>query len=398
MSSPETTQSSFRQRVAEILDDRLKKRDGPLPVRGMGAGDGAEAIEAGRTYLSAMDSAGFAAPSWPVQHGGAGLNRDELSVLAAELQPFEVPDLYPFSIGLGMAGPVIHEFGTPEQQDRWLAAIRTGKEIWCQMFSEPDAGSDLAGLTCRAEEDGDGWRLTGQKVWTSRAHYSRWGLALARTDPDQPKHRGITAFVVDMEASGVDLRPLQQINGDLHFNEVFLENVWVPDTQRIGDRGDGWRVAMKTLSHERGAGDRSIGGFTPDDVLRLAETHPGYGPVMRQRLARAWANQRVAELTALRADAARAGGSDPGAAGSGSKLRNVAGFKELATLALDLEGPSGLVGDGAWVTLFLTAPSLSIRGGTDEIQRNILGERVLGLPREVRVDADMPFNVRPRHL
>lgn len=396
MSSPEDTQDGFRQRVAARLDGLLKKRNGPPPVRGMGAGDGAEVIEAGREYLSNMDSEGWAAPSWPTEFGGAGLSRGELSVLSAELQSFKVPDLYPFSIGLGMAGPVIHEFGSSEQQDRWLAAIRTGEEIWCQMFSEPDAGSDLAGLTCRAERDGDGWRLNGQKVWTSRAHYSKWGLALARTDPELPKHRGITAFVVDMQAPGVDVRPLRQMNGDLHFDEVFLENVWVLDADRIGNRGDGWRVAIKTLSHERGSGDRGIGGFTPDDVLRLAATYDGYGPVLRQRLTRAWSNQRVAQLTALRADAAHAAGADPGSAGSGSKLRVVAGFKELTSLALDLAGSDGLVGDGAWTTLFLTAPSMSIRGGTDEIQRNILGERVLGLPREVRVDAGLPFTSRLR--
>ena len=388
--------TEFRSLVRSVLAERLRPRTGAPPVRGMGAGDGAEAVEDGRRYLTSMADGGWSVPSWPSRFGGAGLSRDQLAVLSQELEGYEVPDLYPFSIGIGMAGPVIMAFGTDEQQQRWLPMIRTGQEIWCQMFSEPDAGSDLASLSCRAERDGDGWRLTGQKVWTSRAHYSRWGLMLARTHPDLPKHRGITGFVVDMEADGLQLRPIRQINGDLHFNEVFLDEVWVPDEHRLGEAGDGWRVAITTLSHERGAGDRGIGGFSPDDVLRLAARVPTSDPIMRQRLARAWSNLKVTQLTSLRAEAKRAAGGDPGAEGSGAKLRQVATFKELTDIAMDLLGPAGLVGEDAWTTLFLTSPSLSIRGGTDEIQRNIVGERVLGLPAEIRVDKDVPFNQRPR--
>jgi alkylation response protein AidB-like acyl-CoA dehydrogenase len=172
--------------------------------------------------------------------------------------------------------------------------------------------------------------------------------------------------------------------------------VWVPDEQRVGEAGEGWRVAITTLSHERGAGDRGIGGFTPDDVMRLARRFPSEDPVMRQRLARAWTNLKVAQLTSLRAEAKRAAGGDPGAEGSGAKLRQVATFKELTAIAMDLLGPESVAGHDSWSTLFLTSPSLSIRGGTDEIQRNIVGERVLGLPGEIRVDKDVPFNQRSR--
>lgn len=384
----------FRKRVREVLSERLTPLDGPPPVRGMGAGDGAEVIEEGRQFLSALDEVGLATPAWPQEFGGAGLGRDQTVILSEELQAFQVPDLYPFSIGHGMAGPVIMAFGTPDQQQKWLPVIRTGEQIWCQMFSEPEAGSDLASLTTKAERDGDGWRLTGQKLWTSRAHYSQWGFALVRTDPDLPKHRGITAFVIDMTAQGLERRPLSQINGDMHFSEVFMDEVWVPDEMMLGSPGDGWRVAMKTLSHERGASDRGIGGFTGEDVLRLARRADTTDPVLRQRLARSWSNLKVAQLTSLRAEAHRAAGGDPGPGGSGSKLRQVANFKELTYLAMDILGADGIQGNDPWTTLFLTAPSLSIRGGTDEIQRNIIAERVLGLPSEPRTDKDAPFSKR----
>ena len=385
----------FRQAIRTLLDERLERLVGAPPVRGMGAGDGAEVVEEGRKYLTIMDEGGFSVPSWPREYGGAGLNRSQMAILSDEIKSYVVPDLYPFSIGHGMAGPVIMAFGTEEQKAQWLPSIRTGDQIWCQMFSEPEAGSDLASLATRAVKDGDGWRLTGQKLWTSRAHYSQWGFALVRTDVDVPKHRGITAFVIDMTAPGLERRPLRQINGDMHFSEVFLDDVWVPDEMRLGEPGAGWQVAMKTLSHERGAGDRGIGGFTCEDVMLLAERFGPHDPIMRQRLAKVWSNLKVSQLSSLRAEAKRLAGGDPGPEGSGAKLRQVATFKELTSIALDLLGPEGIHGDDPWLTLFLTSPSLSIRGGTDEIQRNIVAERVLGLPSEPRSDKDVPFSKRP---
>jgi alkylation response protein AidB-like acyl-CoA dehydrogenase len=325
-----------------------------------------------------------------------GASPDEARVVAEELSHFERPDLYPFMVGISLVGPTLLTHGTDEQKARWLPPIRSGEEIWCQLFSEPDAGSDLAGLRARAERDGDVWRITGSKVWSSRAHYSQWGLLLARTDWSVPKHAGITAFGIDMSAPGVEVRALRQMNGDTHFNEVFLDGAPVPDDCRIGAPGEGWRVAITTLMHERGSIGGGGLGVSRDQVLALGRAHPG-DAVARQRIAGVLSQMEVARWTGLRARAAAEAGRPPGPEGSGAKLRLSATIKELADLALDGEGMGGVAreeapaGDDDWQTLFLTAPSLSIRGGTDEIQRNILGERVLGLPAEPRPDKETPF-------
>jgi alkylation response protein AidB-like acyl-CoA dehydrogenase len=309
---------------------------------------------------------------------------------------FEVPDLYPFMVGVSLVGPTLLAHGTEAQKARWLPSIASGAEIWCQLFSEPDAGSDLAALACRAVPDGDVWRVTGQKVWSSRAHYSKWGLLLARTDVDVPKHAGITAFALDMTAPGVDVRPLRQMNGDAHFNEVFMTDAVVPDADRIGEVGDGWRVAITTLMHERGA----LGPGGGPGRRELIDLVRGAGladdPLVRQRVASVVSQLEVGRLTNLRAREARRAGKPPGPEGSGAKLRGAVTIKGLADLAVDVSGLSGLVGEDEWLTLFLTAPSISIRGGTDEIQRNILGERVLGLPPEPRPDKGVPFKEVPR--
>jgi alkylation response protein AidB-like acyl-CoA dehydrogenase len=355
-------------------------------------GAGSDDLDAGRAFLATLAAGGLAAPTWPVDYGGMGATPEQAGIVNDELSAFERPDLYPFMVGISLVGPTVLTHGTDEQKKRWLGAIRSGEEIWCQLFSEPDAGSDLAGLRCRAVRDGDQWRVGGTKVWSSRAHYSRWGLLLARTDWSVPKHAGITAFALDMTAPGVEVRPLRQMNGDLHFNEVFLTDAPMADDCRIGAEGEGWRVAITTLMHERA----SIGGgwgVTRDQLVGLG-TRAGVGPVERDRLAAVFADLEVARFTGLRAKAAARAGRPPGPEGSGGKLRMSATLKALADLALDGAGPGGVVGapgDDDWQTLFLTAPSLSIRGGTDEIQRNILGERVLGLPPEPRPDKDGPF-------
>lgn len=385
--------AGFRHRVRGLLSDRLPPRRKDEPVSVMGAREGAEALVAGRRFLASLEEEGLSTPAWPVEHGGAGLGAAELSVLSEELATFEVPDLYPFSVALGMVGFVVLAHGTAEQQARWLPGIRTGEEIWCQMFSEPDAGSDLAGLSTRAERDGDTWRVTGQKLWTSRAHYSRWGLLLARTDTTVSKHRGITAFAVDMETPGIVLRPLRQINGDEHFNEVFLDDVRIPDRDRIAGVGDGWRVAITTLMHERaGIGGRSA-GVTPSHVLGLlARWGAGADSVVVQRAVAILTELDLTKRNAMRARAAEQQGATPGPEGSGGKLLLAATVKRLAGLAMEVQGPYGMLDEGEWQTVFLTAPSISIRGGTDEIQRNIIGERVLGLPGEPRVDKDLSFD------
>ena len=398
-----TAPDDFRAGVRAALEARLQSRDAGDTFTLLGAGS--DDLEAGRAYLRALADGGWAVPTWPAEYGGLGATPAQAGVVAQELARFDVPDLYPYLIGLAIAGPTLVAHATPEQCSRWLPAIRTGDDIWCQLFSEPDAGSDLASLATRAERDGDQWRVSGSKVWTSRAHYSQRGLLLARTDPSVPKHAGITAFALDMRAPGVTVSPLRQMNGDTHFSEVYFDDAPVADADRIDAPGEGWRVARTALTYERGAGAVGGGGWGADLNDRLVDLVRRRGattdPLVRQRLAATIIELEVARLTARRArDAAKAGRS-PGPEGSGSKLRGSAGLKAAASLALGVLGPDGIAcsdgdGNGEWETLFLTSPSISIRGGTDEIQRNIVGERVLGLPPEPRGDVDVPFSELPR--
>jgi alkylation response protein AidB-like acyl-CoA dehydrogenase len=391
-----TDEADFREWVRSGLATRLAPRRVDRPVSVLGAGN--DDLEAGRAYLGALAGSGLAVPSWPREYGGLGATPAQVALVRRELADFDVPDLYPYLVGLELIGPTVLAHGSPEQCARWLPSIATGEAIWCQLFSEPGAGSDLAGLSTRAHPEGDEWRVHGQKVWTSRGAYSRYGLLLARHDPTVPKHRGITAFGIDLHTAGVDVRPLRQMNGDAHFTEIFLDDARVPDTDRIGAIGEGWRVALTCLSFERGAATAgSSGGLL--DVERLIalarERGVASNPVVRDRLARLVIDLRVMSLTIRRArDTARTG--QPGPAGSGLKLRGSRTFREYTNLALAILGPDALAATEPWHTLFLTAPSLSIRGGTDEIQRNIVGERVLGLPEEPRLDRALPFEDLPK--
>jgi alkylation response protein AidB-like acyl-CoA dehydrogenase len=387
----------FRAWVRGELSTRLApRRAADVPASVLGAGN--DDLEAGRRYLGALAGTGLAVPMWPREYGGLGATSEQIGIIRAEFAAFAVPDLYAYLVGLELVGPTVLAHGTPEQCARWLPKIATGEEIWCQLFSEPGAGSDLAGLSTRATQDGDTWWARGQKVWTSRGAYSQWGLLLARHDPTVRKHEGITAFGLDMRAPGVDIRPLRQMNGDAHFSEVFLDDALVDDADRIGGVGEGWRVALTCLSYERGA---STAGSTSGllDVERLIGLARARGvagsPVVRDALARLIIETRVMSYTARRArDSARAG--RPGPEGSGMKLRGSKMFRDYTDLALRILGADAACDPhGELQTLFLTAPSLSIRGGTDEIQRNIVGERVLGLPSEPRVDRDVPFNRLP---
>ena len=390
--------AEFRDWVRSELHSRLEPRRGDSPVSVLGAGS--DDLDAGHRYLAALHGSGLAVPAWPREYGGLAATPAEVTIVREELRTFAVPDLYPYLVGLELVGPTVRTHGTAEQCARWLPAIASGDEIWCQLFSEPGAGSDLAGLSTRAEIHGDEWVVRGQKVWTSRGAYSRYGLLLARHDASVRKHEGITAFCLDMQARGVDVRPLRQMNGDAHFTEVFLDDARIPDVDRIGAIGEGWRVALTCLSYERAAGSAGASSGLLD-VRRLADLAKRRGkdvdPVVRDDLARVAIEARVMGMTAQRArDTARAG--RPGPEGSGMKLRGSRLFRDYTNVAMRLLGADAM-GDGAaaeWQTLFLTAPSLSIRGGTDEIQRNIVGERVLGLPEEPRVDRDVPFDDLPR--
>ena len=395
----------FRLDLRSSMAARLEPRtpgEEPRSVLGAGTDD----IETGRAYLRALSDTGWVVPAWPVKYGGLGLDPERASVVRSELSRFTGPDLYPFLVGLALVGPTLLAHGTPDQCARWLPAIADGSEIWCQMFSEPDAGSDLANLSTRARRDGDRWQISGAKLWTSRAHYSRRGLLLARHDASLPKHQGITAFALDMNQDGVTVRPLHQMNGDSHFSEVFLDGAVIDDADRIDAVGEGWRVGLTTLAHERGAGTAGSGSLLDmDRLLRLVRVSGAIeDPLLRDRLVRAWVEARVSTLTALRAGAAIRAGRVPGPEGSGMKLRGSSAFRHYVDVAMRALGPVAVASDPSnggtdiseWRTLFLTAPSLAIRGGTDEIQRNIVGERVLGLPAEPRLDRDVPYERLPR--
>ena len=381
-----------RQRTIEELEALLERRRPGSRVSVLGAGS--DDLETGRAYLAKLASGGWIVPTWPTEHGGLGLEGPEVAGVRAALAEFQAPDLYPWMVGIDLIGPTILVHGNEEQKARWLPGIKSGEEIWCQMFSEPDAGSDLAGLKARAVRDGEGWRVSGSKVWTSRAHYSQWGLLLARFDTSLPKHRGIIAFGLDMASPGVTVKPLVQMNRDAHFNEVFMDEVWIPDTDRIADPGEGWRVALTCLTFERGALGGGL-GVQEDQVRRLGSMVAPDDAVARDQWATRMAEYQVIRWTGMRAAEARRAGRPPGPEDSGSKLRGTAMIKRLAALGMQLEGPAATVGTDdpdEWQSLFLMSPSMSIRGGTDEIQRNILGERVLGLPPEPRVDKDKPFS------
>jgi alkylation response protein AidB-like acyl-CoA dehydrogenase len=388
--------AALRRRIEKELSALLTARAPGSHQTVMGAGN--DDLDPGRRLLALLAPGGYAVPTWPVEHGGMGFSRLEADVVAGVLSGFELPDLYPWHVGLELVGPTVLAHGTEEQKARWLPPLRDGTEIWCQGFSEPDAGSDLANLKTRAELRADGWHLTGSKVWTSRAHYAQRSIFLARSDPYVPKHAGIVAFGLDMTTPGVTVRPLVQMNRDAHFNEVFLDDVVVPDGDRIGEPGDGWRVAITCLSFERGSLSGDL-GVTFEELAGLAEDTGLAGrPWLRESLLRAVADLRVVQLSERAARARRSTGRAPGPADSAGKLTSGRLIREIAGLALAAEGAGGVTGetaDDAWETMFLMSPSLSIRGGTDEIQRNILGERVLGLPREPRVDRDRPFAERP---
>jgi len=359
--------------------------------------DTPEGLARAKEWQRKLSEARWSAITWPAEYGGRGAGPLESIVLGEELGRYDVP-VQIFTIGLGMIGPTLIAHGTPEQKQRYLPAMLRGDEIWCQLWSEPDAGSDLASLKTRADRDGDHFVLNGQKVWTSGAHYCDFGLGVFRTDPNEPKHAGISALVVAMDTPGITIRPLRQLNGASHFNEVFFDDARVPAENLVGDINDGWRVARTTMMNERlsaGAGVSLGEAMAPMLALARRATSNGSAatadPRIRQRLAHAYTSSKLFDLTTARVRTAIANNAIPGPEVSVLKLFAALAGTEMAEVGIDLLGPAGmLAGDdgveaGRWVEGLLASFAMHIGGGTDEIQRNIIGETVLGLPREPRV-------------
>jgi alkylation response protein AidB-like acyl-CoA dehydrogenase len=366
-------------------------------------------------FLQARFDAGLAWVHFPVGLGGLGKPRALQSIVDAELAKANAPDNDPrrIGIGLGMAAPTILAFGTDEQKQRFLRPLWTGEEVWCQLFSEPGAGSDLAALGTRAVRDGDDWVITGQKVWTSGAHAARWAILVTRSNPDVPKHAGMTYFICDMTHPGVEVRPLRQITGEAEFNEVFLTDVRLPDSLRLGEVGDGWRVAQTTLMNERVAiGGRAIPreGSMIGPVAKTWRARPELRTAAGQdRLIALWVESEAMRLAGKRLSQQLVAGS-PGPDGSAMKLTFARLQQQLSGFEMEILGEDALRYDD-WTLRrpdgvdffgreagyrYLRAKGNSIEGGTSEILRNIIAERVLGLPSEPRVDKDVPWKDLPR--
>jgi len=350
----------------------------------------------------AIAAGGYLVPSWDVEYGGLGAAPAAAAAISRTLGRYRMPT-FRNPVGVDLVGPALMRWGNEKQKAIYLPAIARHQEIWCQLFSEPGSGSDLAGLATRAVADGETWLLNGQKVWTSLGDVATFGILLARTDPEAPKHRGISAFILPMTAQGVTVRPLRQLTGDAEFCEVFLDDVSIDDSLRLGPVDEGWRVATSVLMNERkavsGGGAALPGTVTGRSISALIKRHaPVIDPMLRQRLAQAYIEDRLVSFTNQRAAARRRTGQPPGPEGSVSKLFFSEHTQRVQTLALDLEGPFGQAwpeGDRwlqgtAWS--FLRVRSKTIAGGTSEIQRNILGERILGLPKESEVDRDVPWS------
>jgi alkylation response protein AidB-like acyl-CoA dehydrogenase len=356
-------------------------------------------LERCRAWQARLAEGGWAGITWPTRYGGRGGRPIHQAIFNQEQARFGV-SLGAFAIAIGMVGPTLLAHGTEEQKQRFLPPMLRGEEIWCQLFSEPDAGSDLANLAARAERTDDGdWVVTGQKVWTSSAQRAQWGILLARTDPAAPKHRGITYFLLDMTAPGIEIRPLRQMTGDAHFSEVFLDEVRIPAACVVGEPGDGWKVAQTTLASERGAIAGGSGGADPPGLIELARRFGVTSdPLVRHALAEVHLRSELLRFLRYRSQTALSQGRRPGTETSVMKLAYARFMTEMTAAAIHVQGASGMLagddlapGSWVWLTKFLHTPSLHIAGGSDQVQCNIIGERVLGLPPEPRLDRDVAF-------
>jgi alkylation response protein AidB-like acyl-CoA dehydrogenase len=401
-------EAAFRKEVRAWLEANVEPK-GPDDVAEDPLGEAIteEDIAASKAWQKKKAEAGWACLRWPKAYGGRGATAIEQVVWSQEEAGFKVPPNI-FGITHGMCAPTVMAHGTEEQKRQWIPGMLTGENVWCQLFSEPAAGSDLAGLRSTAERDGDSWVINGQKIWTTGAQIADWGILVVRSDPTAPKHKGLTYFVVDMHAPGIEVRPIHQINGGESFNEVFFTDVRIPDAYRLDAVGNGWKVALTTLMNERASIGAGGGGGAINQLIELARNIEVDGrraideSGVREKLADFLVKARALRYTRYRTLTALSHGKVPGPEASLGKLVGAVLGQDMAAYGMELQGMSGAVTDakaasdgGVWQTRFLSFPGLRIAGGTDEVLRNIIAERVLGLPPELRVDKDVPFRDIP---
>jgi len=371
--------------------------------------EGLDEVGRAKLWQKRKYDAGWACIRWPEEHGGRGSSAIEQVIFNQEESKFSTPPGV-FVIGQGMCAPTLMAWATEEQCKEHLPSMASGEKIWCQLFSEPAGGSDLAALRTRAEKDGDEWVINGQKIWTSGAHYSDWGVLVTRSDPSAPKHQGLTYFFLDMKSPGIEIKPIKQISGGANFNEVYFNDVRIPDAQRLGAVGQGWQVSLTTLMNERAAiGAGGGGGGTGfNSIFNLAsKVNLGDQPAIkdagvRRKLADWYVQESGLKFTSYRSMTALSKGEIPGPENSIGKLVSAPKTQDIAAFGLDLLESSGAIWDpelseakGAFQASYMGSPGGRIAGGTDEIMANIIAERVLGLPQDVRVDKGIPFNEIP---
>jgi alkylation response protein AidB-like acyl-CoA dehydrogenase len=404
--TPEET--AFRAEVRAFLDKNAERRTATSKAYRAAHVDDAY-LKIARTWQAKKADAGFAAITWPVRYGGRGGTPIQQAIYNEEEAGYVVPHGV-FHIGLSISLPTLLAYATPEQLDRHVRPALRGEEIWCQLFSEPAAGSDLAGIHTRAERDRSEWIVDGSKIWTSGAHYSDFAILLARTDPSVPKHKGLTFFFLDMKSRGIETQPIRQMWGASRFNQVSLRGVRIPDSQRLGGVGEGWKVALETLGHERfGVGTSIVLGPDFWDIFALARSSRLSGrpaiddATVREKLVDWYVKQQGLRYTSLRILTALSRGQAPGPEASIAKAVGPSQTQEMAAFALDLQGMAGgltdpehAVREGWFQEEYLATPGGRLAGGTDEIVRNTIAERVLGLPSDIRVDKGVAFNQLPK--
>ena len=396
-----TEEAGFRQEARSFLEQHAPA----LAGRAGTEESESDVLARAKAWQKLKQENGWACLNWPKAFGGRGATPMEMIVWNQEEARYNVPT-QPFAIGLGMCGPVVMGFAGDEQRAAYLPKMASGEDIWCQLFSEPAGGSDVANLRTRAVQDGDEWVINGQKIWTSGAQYCDYGILLTRTDPSVPKHQGLTMFIVNMKAPGVEIRPIKQASGKSGFNEVYFTDVRIKDDHRLGAVGDGWKVSIVTLMNERLAVG-SASGPDAKEMLTLAQSlevddRPALeNKAVRDRIATWHCEQSGLHFTKLRVQSAMSRGETPGPENSITKIVSANKLQGIGSYGMDLMDMGGILVDqdgqddsfyGAW----LSAPGLRIAGGTDEILRNIIAERVLGLPGDVRVDKSIPFTEVPQ--